>query len=120
MPFPGSSVGTGKGLGASMSIAAIEGGTIAGATITGATVTGQSQSGGAVTALTSLSTATGSTIGLYGKTPITQPASASQGAVVATATATTTVLRAQLTATMTLANALRTALVNVGVIKGAA
>lgn len=62
----------------------------------------------------------GGTVGLYGATPVVQPASASQGAVTASATATTTVLRAQLTATMTLANALRSALVSVGVIKGAA
>ncbi len=62
----------------------------------------------------------GGKLGAYGVTPVVRPASASQAAVVATATATTTVLRAQLTATMVLANALRTALVNTGIIKGAA
>jgi hypothetical protein len=64
---------------------------------------------------------TSSLLGFYGlATPIVQPASASQAAVVSSATATTTVLRAQLTATMVLANALRAALVNLNVIKGAA
>lgn len=63
---------------------------------------------------------TSSLLGFYGlATPIIQPASASQGAVTSSATATTTVLRAQLTATMVLANALRAALVNLGLIKGA-
>lgn len=62
----------------------------------------------------------GGKLGVYGKTPVVQPASASQAAVVSSATATTTVLRAQLTATMVLANALRLALVNTGIIKGAA
>jgi hypothetical protein len=70
--------------------------------------------------LDSLGTTTNSTVGFYGTTPRTRPASASQAAVVTSATATTTVLRAQLTATAVLANALRAALVNVGLIKGAA
>jgi len=60
------------------------------------------------------------TTGFFGATPIIKPASASQAAVTATATATTTVLRTQLTATMVLANAMRTALINLGLIKGAA
>lgn len=60
------------------------------------------------------------TTGFYGATPITRPASASQAAVVVSATATTTVLRAQLTATAVLANALRSALVNLNLVKGAA
>lgn len=83
------------------------------AVTTGSTITGLSSpwGGGATTT---------STVGFYGNTPIVQPASASQAAVVSTATATTTVLRAQLTATMVLANALRSALVNLGLIKGAA
>lgn len=59
-------------------------------------------------------------LGFYGTTPIVRPASASQAAVTSSTTATTTVLRAQLTATMVLANALRSALVNLGLIKGAA
>lgn len=62
----------------------------------------------------------GSYLGFYGTTPIVRPSSASQAAVTSSATATTTVLRAQLTATMVLANALRAALVNLGLIKGAA
>lgn len=61
-----------------------------------------------------------SLISFYGYTPVAQPASASQAAVTTSATATTTVLRAQLTATATLANALRSALVSLGLIKGAA
>lgn len=61
-----------------------------------------------------------SLIGFYGSTPIARQASASQAAVVTSATATTTVLRAQLTATAVLANALRAALVNLNLIKGAA
>ena len=61
-----------------------------------------------------------SLVGFYGATPIVRPSSASQGAVTTSATATTTVLRAQLTATAVLANALRSALVNLGLIKGAA
>lgn len=61
-----------------------------------------------------------SLVAFYGETPIVQPSSASQAAVTSSATATTTVLRAQLTATMVLANALRSALVNLGLIKGSA
>jgi N-methylhydantoinase B/oxoprolinase/acetone carboxylase alpha subunit len=61
-----------------------------------------------------------SLVGFYGETPVDQPASASQAAVTTSATATTTVLRAQLTATAVLANALRSALVELGLIKGAA
>lgn len=118
--FPGTASGTGIALGVSQTTADIRSGTITGATLTGNTIAGSSQSGGSVTALTSLSTATGSTVGFYGTAPIVKPASASQAAVVSTTTATTTVLRAQLTATMVLANALRAALVNTGFIKGAA
>lgn len=83
------------------------------AVTTGSTITGLGSpwSGGA--------SAT-STVTFYGGTPVVQPASASQSAVTATATATTTVLRAQLTATMVLANALRSALVAVNLIKGSA
>lgn len=61
-----------------------------------------------------------SLLSFYGATPRVQPSSASQAAVVTSATATTTVLRAQLTATAVLANALRAALVSLGLIKGAA
>lgn len=68
----------------------------------------------------SIGTTSNSTAGFYGTTPITRPASASQAAVTTSATATTTVLRAQLTATAVLANALRSALVNLGLIKGSA
>lgn len=59
-------------------------------------------------------------LGFYGATPVARPSSASQAAVVVSATATTTVLRTQLTATAVLANSLRTALLNTGIIKGAA
>jgi hypothetical protein len=65
-------------------------------------------------------TAAASLVAFYGATPVDRPASASQAAVTTSATATTTVLRAQLTATAVLANALRSALVEVGLIKGAA
>lgn len=70
--------------------------------------------------LDSIGLTTNGKAGFYGTTPIVQPASASQAAVTTSATATTTVLRAQLTATAVLANALRAALVNLGLIKGAA
>lgn len=68
----------------------------------------------------SMGASSSSLISFYGATPIVRPSSASQAAVTTSATATTTVLRAQLTATAVLANALRSALVNLGLIKGAA
>lgn len=73
-----------------------------------------------LTGIDGIAHTSGGTLGFYGKAQITQPASASQAAVTTSATATTTVLRAQLTATAVLANALRAALVNLGLIKGAA
>ena len=70
----------------------------------------------------------GSTLGLdatelvsfYGATPVVQPASASQGVVSGSATATTTVLREQLDETIVLVNQLRAELVTLGLISGAA
>ncbi len=62
-------------------------------------------------------------IGFYGTTPAVQPNSASQAAVSSTITttlATNTVLEANLTATITLVNQLRSALVTLGLIKGSA
>lgn len=60
-------------------------------------------------------------VGFYGATPVVQPASTSQSAVAATTTttATTTALQADLDALRTLTLALRTALVDLGLIKGA-
>lgn len=59
-------------------------------------------------------------IAFYGKTPTTQPSGTSQAAVTITSAKTTTALRTDLDATAALANALRSALVNLGLIKGSA
>ncbi len=85
----------------------------------GPSITSGSTIGGLGSPFTMGAAAT-SLLSFYGATPIVRPASASQAAVTTSATATTTVLRAQLTATAVLANALRTALINLGLIKGAA
>ena len=69
-----------------------------------------------------LGTAVTQKLGLFGVTPVVQPAAAAQ-AVVATSvttTITTTNLDATVTDLITLANALRTAGINLGVWKGAA
>ena len=61
-------------------------------------------------------------IGFYGlATPIVRPSGASQGAVAktTTTTSTTTALTTDIDAVRTLANALRSALVNLGLIAGA-
>ena len=61
-------------------------------------------------------------VGFYGTTPVVQPASASQATVAATTTttATTTALQTDLDALRVLTLAMRTALVNTGIIKGSA
>ena len=61
-------------------------------------------------------------IGFYGTTPVAQPASASQAAASATTTttATTTALETDLDAVRVLVNQLRSELVTLGIIKGAA
>jgi len=61
-------------------------------------------------------------VGFYGVTPVVQPADTDQGAVTATTTttATTTALQADIDAVRTLANQLRSDLVDLGLIKGAA
>ena len=56
----------------------------------------------------------------YGVTPVVQPASVSQAVVSGSATATTTVLREQLDETIVLVNQLRSDLIDLGWIKGAA
>jgi hypothetical protein len=79
MAFPGSSPGTGKGLGVSMSIAAIEGGTISGVALSGNT-----NAGGTTTAQTLLTTTTASTVGFFGAAAVVQPANAAQAALTLT------------------------------------
>lgn len=61
-------------------------------------------------------------VGFYGTTPADQPASASQAAVAATTTttATTTALQTDIDALRVLVLSIRTALVEVGIIKGEA
>lgn len=62
-----------------------------------------------------------SKVGFYDKNPISQPASANQAAVSGTAGSTYTATEQQLlNNVVTLANALREALVNLGLIKGSA
>jgi hypothetical protein len=65
-------------------------------------------------------TATTEKIGFFGATPIVQPTTASQAAfvVTTTATATTALLEADMSELGILVNALRLALVNLGLIKG--
>jgi hypothetical protein len=71
-----------------------------------------------------IGTATSQKLGFYGITPKIQPSSASQAAVVTTTPTNTTPwgfsTQAQATAIITLVNELRTALVNLGLIKGSA
>lgn len=71
---------------------------------------------------TKIGTATGQKIGLWNVTPVIQPAAADQAAAVSTTTttATTTALQTDLDDVRTLLNQIRTDLVSVGVIKGAA
>ena len=61
-------------------------------------------------------------VSLYGVTPVVQPASASQAAVTATITTTAvlTQVAAQASANTTLLNQIRTELIDLGAIKGAA
>lgn len=63
-------------------------------------------------------------LSFYGAAPIVQPVGAAQAAVVTTAATQTTpygfATQAQADALVTLVNAMRTALVNLGLIKGAA
>lgn len=75
-----------------------------------------------VTGNAKIGSAAGDTVGFYGATAVTQPASASQAAVTATTTtvATTTALETDLDAVRVLANQLRSELVTLGLIKGAA
>lgn len=65
---------------------------------------------------------TSAKVGFFGATPATQPASASQAAATATTTttATTTALQTDLDAVRVLANQLRSELVTLGLISGAA
>lgn len=73
---------------------------------------------------TKIGTATGQKIGFWNATPIVRPASANQAAVAATGSTNVTpfgyTTAAQADAIVTLVNALRTALVNMGLIKGSA
>lgn len=73
---------------------------------------------------TKIGTSVSQKLGFWNATPVVQPASASQAAVVTTAATQTTpygfATQAQADALVTLVNALRTALVNIGAIKGAA
>jgi hypothetical protein len=65
--------------------------------------------------------ATTDKVGFFNTTPVVQPTSSNQAAVTTTITttlATNTVLETDLAATIVLANNLRTALVNLGLIKG--
>jgi hypothetical protein len=65
--------------------------------------------------------ATADKIGFYGATPIVQPTSAAQAAVVTTAATSTTPFgfsEAQANAIVTLVNRLRTDLISLGLIKG--
>lgn len=57
-------------------------------------------------------------LGFYGATPVTRPTSASQAAVVVSATSTTTQLRVDLNKVAVLANIVRANLVSLGLIKG--
>ena len=63
-----------------------------------------------------------SKVGFYGTTPVVQPASASQAAVTATTTttATTTALQTDLDAVRVLANQIRSEMVTLGLMTGAA
>lgn len=72
---------------------------------------------------TRIGQSTGEKLGFYGlTTPITRPAAAAQSVIAktTTTTATTTALQTDLDAVRTLALGLRTALVNLGLIKGSA
>ena len=65
--------------------------------------------------------ATTDKVGFFATTPVVQPTAAAQAAVTTTITttlATNTVLETDLAATIVLANAIRTALVNLGIMKG--
>jgi hypothetical protein len=62
----------------------------------------------------------GDPLGFYGATPVTRPASASQGAVTMQATSTTTQLRVDVNKVAVLANIMRANLVTLGLIKGGA
>ncbi len=71
---------------------------------------------------TKIGTATGQKLGFWNATPIIQPASANQAAVVTTAPTTSAYgyTEAQATAIITLINEIRNVLVNTGLMKGAA
>lgn len=71
---------------------------------------------------TVLGQTTASLVGFWGKTPIVQPTAAGQAAAGTTASTTTSpagcATTTQMTAIITLVDAMRTALVNTGIMKG--
>lgn len=127
-------------LGVADSKAAIDSGTITGATINNCVIGGTTAVAGTFTDLTStgntaLGNAVTDTIGLYGVTPVAQPsgggqaavtdasggtAAATNGILTLTGTYNSTILANAIATLAAQGNALRSALVSIGAIKGSA